>query len=531
MAALYGVLALSARIPDDFSRDAALAIVRRHRFGIAVAVVVLAGVAVRLPHLNGELGHTPIDIDENRLAENVRHFFATGELVHTTVEHYPGAVFWLFSAASFAGYMRLLSAGRPIPAALLPVERFVAWARIANVGVAAGIICLTALIGRRVFNAWTGIVAAALVAVAPLSTATTLVLRNDPGMVLAVLAAVYCALASLDDERTRWTAIGGAAAGLAAGIKYSSVFVVVPVIAAACCRGAAARRVYRAAAACGAFIAALAVSNHFIWADVPTLLQQLSDQVAITGAGRWSASANPAGMYVQVLAGRGGVGAALLVAAALFAVYALALPRARNLIFLAFPVLYMWFMTHRPSQFARWVFPLLPFAAVAGAGVLVAIVRGGFPATLRSDRFDTSNRRRALSVVATAVIALLMLGQPLAGAAIDISRRFRTPTHMRAERWLAEHVQQGQTVLAENGWLDLGDVPAPVRRVPDLRAVLDGGVAAFSGAAWLVVPEPDFGHPTLKQLALAQRFHAGQGFGGSTGYDYEIYRVPGAAPE
>ena len=272
MAALYGVLALSARIPDDFSRDAALAIVRRHRFSIALAVVVLAGVAVRLPHLNGELGHTPIDIDENRLAENVRHFFATGELVHTTVEHYPGAVFWLFSAASFAGYMRLLSAGRPIPAALLPVERFVAWARIANVGVAAGIICLTALIGRRVFNAWTGIVAAALVAVAPLSTATTLVVRNDPGMVLAVLAAVYCALASLDDERTRWTAIGGAAAGLAAGIKYSSVFVVVPVIAAACCRGAAARRVYRAAAACGAFIAALAVSNHFIWADVPTLL-------------------------------------------------------------------------------------------------------------------------------------------------------------------------------------------------------------------------------------------------------------------
>jgi len=527
LAAIYAILALSARLPDDaVSRGSVNAFVRRHGFTIALIAVVALGVAIRLPRLNAELGHTPLDIDEQRLAENVRHFFITGELVHTTVEHYPGLVFWLFSAAAFVGYTRLLSAGRAIPPDLLPVERFVAWARLANVGVAAGIIVLTALIGRRIFNARAGIAAAAIVAIAPLSTATTLVVRNDPGMVLAVLAAVYCALVALDDGRPRWIVLAGAVGGLATGIKYSSVFVIVPVIAAAWMRGSSVGRAMRCVLACGAFVVAVGVSNHFIWADVPTFLQQLSDQVAITGAGRWSASANPAAMYVQVLAGSTGAGAVLLAAAACFIVYALTAPRTRTLIFLAFPVFYMWFMTHRPAQFARWVFPLLPFVAVAGTGALMAAVER----LLRDWQQRTGvtpHTRHAIPAI-VAVVVVLAAAQPLTGAATDFSRRLSTPTHTLAERWLAEHVHGGEPVLTEDGWLDLAGLPSPVRRVPDLRALLDGGVAACAGAAWVVVPETDFGHPTLTRLAFVQRFHAGQGFGGNTGYDYEIYRVPGA---
>ena len=55
---------------------------------------------MRLPGLNGELGHTPLDFDENRLGASIRAFFAKGELQHTTVEHHPGLAFWLFAASS-----------------------------------------------------------------------------------------------------------------------------------------------------------------------------------------------------------------------------------------------------------------------------------------------------------------------------------------------------------------------------------------------------------------------------------------------
>ena len=81
-------------------------------------------------------------------------------------------------------------------------------------------------------------------------------------------------------------------------------------------------------------------------------------------------------------------------------------------------------------------------------------------------------------------------------------------------------------MVIENHWLDLRDSPAAVRRVPELSPLLDAGVAAFAGVNWVIVPEPNFGHPTLKRLGFVERFHADTAFGGSIGYDYEIYAVP-----
>ena len=62
-----------------------------------------------------------------------------------------------------------------------------------------------------------------------------------------------------------------------------------------------------------------------------------------------------------------GVGWALLILAAGFGVYGFATGRRQAWVFWLCPLLYSWFMTKRPSQFPRWVLPLLPFVAVAGA--------------------------------------------------------------------------------------------------------------------------------------------------------------------
>ena len=82
-----------------------------HWFGIALGLTVALSLIVRLPGLGADLGHTPLDIDESRLASSVKHFFDTGQLEHLTVEHYPGAVFWLFAFASFLHYLRALTSG------------------------------------------------------------------------------------------------------------------------------------------------------------------------------------------------------------------------------------------------------------------------------------------------------------------------------------------------------------------------------------------------------------------------------------
>ena len=523
LAATLVILLVLARTNGDHWRQTVRCL-EAHRFETGLLFVVLLAVVLRLPGLSGELGHTPIDMDENRLASNVQHFFITGELQHETVEHYPGVVFWLFVAGSFIGYVKELSRGLSVRPDQLPVELFVQWARLCNVLVGAGIVAFAGSIGRRLIGEGAGLVAAVIVAIAPLSIETTTLVRNDPGMVLAVMATVYLSLVSLDSPRWRWVIAAGALAGVATAIKYSSVFAIVPAVMGAAFRGSYGHRVQRVALTLLAFVVAVAVTNHFVWSDVPTFLKQLADQVEITNRRHWAATSNPAAFYVAIL-DRFGTGLPLLWLAASFAVYGLCAGGARSLVFLSFPLLYIWFMTVRPAQFPRWVFPMLPFVAIGGAGTLAAIWR--LPSVVS---VPASPWRAPAARAVTVIVLVLALWFPLKAGTVSFSRRVTSPTYALVEHWLELHAAPQSVVVLETGWLDLHRSPVVVRRVPDLKALLDGGIEQLAGAQWLIVPEPRFGHSTLTHLGLVQRVHASQGFRGALGYDYEIYAVPRVPP-
>ncbi len=497
-------------------------ILERHRFGLVLAAIVVLAFMVRFPGYAADLGHVPLDIDEHRLAANVRHYFTTGELDHRTVEHYPGVVFWLLAAASFIKYFMRLSAGAVLAPDTLPVELFAQAARAANIWVAGATVAMTGLLGRRVSGPAAGLLAAALIAIAPLSIEVTTLVRNDAGMVLAVVATVLTALVLHSTRRIGWAVTAGALAGIATGIKYSSVFVIVPVLIAAIAEGTARERLRRALVAFAAFVLAVAISNHFVWSDFPTFLRQLADQIAITGRTHYAATDNPAAFHVAILS-RFGVGWPLLLLAAGFIIYALTTRRAGMWIFITFPVLYMWLMTQRPSQFPRWVYPLLPFVCIAGAAALIAVAGVLFRAAPAFPR-----RARLLAQAAVAVLIAIFLWPPVWAGAVSFSRRVTTPTHTQVERWMAERVAPGTVVLLGNGWLTLPRTLFEVRRVENLTVPLDSGVDALAatGADLVVVPEPWFGHPTLRRLGFLQRFHASRGFGGRQGYDYEIYVIP-----
>ncbi len=178
-------------------------------------------------------------------------------------------------------------------------------------------------------------------------------------------------------------------------------------------------------------------------------------------------------------------------------------------------------MTIRPAQFPRWVFPMLPFVAIAGAGALAAVWRlpGAVPV-------PEPGWRRPVARFLTIVVLAAAVWFPMKAGAVSFSRRINRPTHALVERWFEQHATPQSVVILEAGWLDLHRSPVVVRRVPNLRTVLDGGLEQLAGAQWLVVPEPCFGHSTLSRLGLVQRVHASQGFRGALGYDYEIYSVP-----
>jgi hypothetical protein len=324
-----------------------------------------------------------------------------------------------------------------------------------------------------------------------------------------------------DTREPGWRLGAATLAGIATAIKYSSMFALAPVLMVAVAEGRARDRVRHATVAFGIFVLAIAVTNHFIWYDLPNFLRQLSDQVGITGAGHYAASDNPAAFHVAIL-DRFGPGLPLLVLAGAYAVHALATWRTRRLVVLAFPLLYIWFMTLRPAQFPRWVFPLVPFAAVAGAVALAAVVTW-----LRAQahaRAVPSGRYAAFT--AAGLLCAFVLWPPAYAGTVAVSRRLVAPTHIAAIEWIAANVPPGSRVLLEEQWLDLDGLPLSVTRVPDLAAVLDQDIQTLADYEWVVVPEIHMSHPALRQLGFVRRFPGGYGFAGRHGHDYEIYAVP-----
>jgi 4-amino-4-deoxy-L-arabinose transferase-like glycosyltransferase len=509
----------SSASPDGRSWRAAL---RRHAFVVGLGTLTALALLVRLPAIGADLGHTPLDIDEERLAGNVRHFFETGELVHTTVEHYPGLAFWIFAGSSFLAYLSGLVLGSASHVHRMPVEGFVLAVRVTNAFAGAATVALTGTVGKRLSGSAAGLLGAAVVAVAPLSIQTTTLARNDPVQVMFVTAAVCTAIALCASERRTLALLAGALAGMATGIKYSSVLVLLAVLLAAALSVPMRARLERVALVLVAFALAVAVTNHFVWTDFPNFVDQLSSQVAITGPEHWAATEDAAGVYMRTLA-TAGPGWALLLLSAAFAIHGLASRRGETWVFLAFPLSYVWFMTGRPSQLPRWIYPLVPFVALSGACALVAGLR-----VLQAGPSWIGGRTKSLPRPLAAVVVLAAVWQPAWAGVSVFLRGLRPATYHLVERWIREHSTREDAVLVEVGWLDLEGSPARVRRVARLAEVLKGGGLYFLCAhRWIVVPEPQGRNPALRSLTLVRRFPAEQSsLGGHRGYDFDLYGPP-----
>ena len=84
--------------------------------------LAVLGVSLRLTGIGVDLGHIPPNIDENRLTRSVLFFLRTGEIDHSTVEHYPGVLFWLLTRGFLATYLAGIVSGTATRLGDMPVE-------------------------------------------------------------------------------------------------------------------------------------------------------------------------------------------------------------------------------------------------------------------------------------------------------------------------------------------------------------------------------------------------------------------------
>jgi hypothetical protein len=522
--------------------------VRLHGFAVSLGGIVLIGACMRLSGIRSDLGHTPLDVDENRLAGTVLTFFRTGQIDHSTTENYPGITFWLLAGADLFVYLAALTRGGASSLNAVPFELFVLGGRGINAALGAGTIALAGLLGRTLGGQRAGLVAALIVAASPLPVQVSAQLRNEAAQVFLVVASAWAAvkLAGLTTEGTpageafpgtkdsRFAALAGGLAGAATAVKYTAIFALLPALLSAACVTVAGgyrgvlpwSRAWRLPGlVLLAFFAAVAITNHFVWADFPNFIRQLSAEATHSGAAHhWAAQRDPAWFYWKTL-GRQGPGWSLLVLAAGYGIWGLGTARTAPLVLLAFPLPYIWFMTQRPVQFPRWVYPLVPFVAVAGAAALWAVVD-----RVRGWSFESGRGLVRPLPFLTAALVVAALMQPLWRGAVLLSRLMTTPTHGLVEAWLRDHAADGDRVLLEEGWLDLEGTGLRLNRVPRLAAVLNGEIYPLYYNDWVVVPERDMRRRKLERLRLAANFRPDRSFAGNIGYDFAVYAVPRLRP-
>lgn len=488
-------------------------------FWLTLSAVALLAAVVRLAAITQDLGHVAPGIDENRLNSSILFFFRTGEIDHRTVEHYPGVHFWLLTGSYLLAYLRGLTQGLADTFAGMPREVFFAAGRLVSTAESVATVVLVGLLGRRLAGARTGLWAAGLLALAPLSISLGRQLRNDAAQTMLIVAAVYVALGVYRRGHSGYAPLlAGALAGLAAGVKYTGVFALIPVLLAAVSTEDTARRGRASVLALGGFVAAALTSNHFVVTDLPRLVYQLSSQIQITGPLHWAAQDNPAAFHVMILATRV-VGWPLLILGAATLVVHLAAGRWRWWVFAAYPLVYIGFVSGRPSQLPRWVYPAAPFAAIIAAAGLVAVT------AYLGRRMDAADRPR-LAWAAGPILAFILVSPVVWRTATELNRRFGAPTYRVAEEWLEHNTAAGDRILIQRRWLDLDPKRFSLNRVASLQDQLDGGRHALAANDWIVVHEALRRHSTLEALTLGKDITVDAFLGGNQGPDFAIYAAP-----
>ena len=238
------------------------------------------------------------------------------------------------------------------------------------------------LVGARLFDRRTGLIAAAVMAVAFLPVSYGKLALNDAPTLAPVCLSLWGAVGILRDGRRRDYAIAGVGLGLAAATKYTGGIVVLPLVAAALsrARGDGGGRVALGLALAGVVaLAAFIAADPYAVIDFHSFWNALAHQSAESeGAGGKLGLTYGSGVFYYLWSITWGVGWVPAIAA-LAGAAMLVWRREWSMVAVWLPVLlvFLAFMGLQGRYFGRWVMPIVPIvcllaahAAVTGAGRL-----------------------------------------------------------------------------------------------------------------------------------------------------------------
>jgi 4-amino-4-deoxy-L-arabinose transferase-like glycosyltransferase len=468
---------------------------RRHldrtRLGWGAALTALLGVALAL-RLWGVASGLPYAYNTDEDQHFVPHAIAL--FAHGLNPNYfanPPAYTYLLAivfALAYGGRDALSHAFATDPTAVWLIAR-----------VSAGVLGTIAVagvyhVGARLFDRRTGLLAAALMAVAFLPVFYSKLALNDVPTLVPLTASLWGSAGVLRFGRRRDYAVAGIGLGLAAATKYTGGIVVLPLLVACLCRAREAGEGWgalRGALLAGALaLAAFVLADPYSVLDFHAFAAGLAQQSATTDAltGKLGLS-HGSGIVYYLWVVTWGVGWVPALAAVVGAV-ALAFEQRRVLaMFVPTLVVYLIFMGVQGRYFGRWLMPAIPLICLLAAY-----------ATLRACEL-LARRRVRLRAALIGFASAALIAQGFVFSVHSGLVNARADTRNLARAWLAAPVPQASRIVIE-----------PV--VPDEWA-LDVGAPAptANGYRWTV-------YPALR----TQRRPDGQlGFGAGTVVSIENY--------
>lgn len=299
--------------------------------------------------------------------------------------------------------------------------------------------------GARFFDRATGLVAAALIAVAFLPVYYSKQALNDAVAMAPVAAALVLCLVAWRRGRALDWALAGAMVGVATAVKYTAGAMVVLVALAALYRLRAGDDSPRAALrglaiAAAAYAAAFLALNPYSLLDLSEFRSQLRGQGAQGATAKLGQDDVPGWLY-YLWTLTWGFGWLPALAAVGGAAVALRRDPRKALMLVAFPLVLWLVLGGQGRFFGRWLLPAYPMLAILAAYGAVWLARA-----VPLPRWAPP---RAWRPALVAVLAAALCAQGVF-ASVHIARvQARADTRELAHEWLYAHVPAGSRIVVE----------------------------------------------------------------------------------
>jgi len=406
---------------------------------ILLALVLAVAFGLRAWGANAGLPQSYVS-DEYEFVHDVLRMMKGGDLsphswYHPTLQRY------LALATYTVVFLLEVPQDRWVQVKQVTEEDMLYWGRFVGVLSGTMTVFVTFLLGRRLFGARVGLLAAALLAVFPAAVEHSQYNKPDPVLALMTTVSVLVSLAYLEGGGRARALAAGLVIGLTLSAKYNGIVVVVPFLLAV-----AFRLGWQFLARPDLYLGGLGIVAGFFLgcplflANLPLFLDHVADDIHAYASGRpgsegvdnWANHAayiarDGAG-YLPAVAGVAGLGLIL------------SRMNARLAVFLGFPVLYYGYYSAQRINFRANLLPVFPFLAVLAAYAVQELVSWLRP------RWPCSP---TVAPLATAALLTALLGPPLLAAVRYDIESTRRDTGSFAREWIERTVPAGTRFALE----------------------------------------------------------------------------------